>query len=101
MRPIMMLVTVALVMAAMMVAMAMPASATHVAHANAEACQGLVISLLATSNDPEGPFPPPKAAEEVETDVKTYTEGVREGRFFVEFDDGERFGCPAPPPEEE
>jgi hypothetical protein len=94
-KRIMLLVTVALVMAAMMlVAMAMPASATHVERANEKACQGLVISLLATSNNPEGPFPPPKAAEALSTeeevvDVKTYTERVREGRYFVESPTGE------------
>jgi hypothetical protein len=104
-RRIMLLVAVALVMAAMMVAMAMPASANHVEHANANACQGLVISLLATSNHPEGPFPPPKAAAELSTeeevvDVKTYAERVREGRYFVEFPDGESFRCPVPPEEE-
>ena len=60
MRRILLLVTVALVMAAMMlVGSALPAFATHVEHANAEACQGLVISLLSTSNNPEGPLPPP------------------------------------------
>jgi hypothetical protein len=105
MRRIMLLATVAWVMAAMLVAMAMPASATHVERANAKACQGLVISLLATSNDPEGPFPPPRAAaalteEDDVVDVKIYTEGVREGRFVVEFDNGERFGCPVPPEED-
>jgi hypothetical protein len=105
-RRIMLVVTVVLVMAAMLVAMAMPASATHVERANEKACQGLVINLLATSNDPDGPHPPPKAAaalteEDDFVDVKTYTEGVREGRFFVEFDDGERVRCPVSPPEEE
>jgi hypothetical protein len=95
-RRIIMLVTVA---AVMVVGSALPASATHVEHANANACQGLVISLLAASNHPEGPFPPPKAAAELSTpeevvDVKTYIERVREGRYFVEFDDGETFGCP-------
>jgi hypothetical protein len=96
---IIMLVTVALVMAAMLVVgSALPAAATHVGHANANACQGLVISLLATSNNPEGPFPPPKAAEELNTDVAGYTEGVREGEFFVVFPEGESFGCD---PEEE
>jgi hypothetical protein len=104
MRRIMLLVTVALMMAAMMVmGSALPAFANHVEHANANACQGLVISLLATSNNPEGPFPPPKAAAELPTeeevvDVKTYTERVREGRYFVVFPDGESFGCD---PEEE
>jgi hypothetical protein len=98
MRRIMLLVTVALVMTAVSVAMAMPASATHLARANEEACQGLVISLLATSNNPLGPFTPPIAAAIVETDVAGYIEGVREGEFVVVFPNGERFGCD---PEEE
>jgi len=94
-RRIMLLVSVA----AMMVGSALPAFASHVEHANEKACQGLVISLLATSNHPEGPFPPPIVAEALSeeddvVDVKTYTKGVREGRFFVVFPDGETFGCP-------
>ena len=95
-RRILLLVSVA---AMMVVGSALPAFASHVEHANAEACQGLVISLLATSNHPEGPFPPPIVAEALSeeddvVDVKTYTKGVREGRFFVVFPDGETFGCP-------
>jgi hypothetical protein len=102
-RRVMLLVTVGLVMAAMLVAMAMPASATHkeraLEQANEKACQGLVISLLATSNHPEGPFPPPIVAEALSeeddvVDVKTYTKGVREGRFFVVSPTGDTFGCP-------
>jgi hypothetical protein len=106
-RRIMLLVMVVAVMATMLVVgSALQASANPLERANTEACQGLVIAALSTSNDPEGPFTPPKAAEYLSeeddvVDVKTYIKGVREGRFFVEFDDGETFGCPVPPPEEE
>ena len=93
-RILVLLVSVAAVMAAMMLTMAMPASATHLERANEKACQGLVISLLATSNNPEGPFPPPIAAEQLGYDVKTYTERVRLGRTYVEFPNGETLGCP-------
>ena len=55
MRRIMLLVTV---VAMMVMGSALPATATHVAHANANACQSLVISLLATSNNEAGPFTP-------------------------------------------
>ncbi len=90
-RRILLLVGVA---AMIVVGSALPAFATHVEHANAEACQGLVISLLATSNHPEGPFPPPIAAEGLGYDVKTYTERVRLGKTYLVYPNGETFGCP-------
>ncbi len=96
MRRIMLLVMVVAVMATMLVVgSALPASANPLERANEKACQGLVIALLSTSNHPEGPFTPPKAAEYLgHDDVKTYIERVRLGKTYVVFPNGERFGCP-------
>jgi hypothetical protein len=63
----------------------------------------VVISLLATSNNPAGPFAPPRAAEALSeeddvVDVKTFTKAVREGEFFVRLVGGGTVRCD---PEEE
>jgi hypothetical protein len=101
MRRIVLMVTVALVMAAMMLAMAMPAFAAHdFGHGtpNEKACQGVVIGGLAHSKIRQ--LPPPKAIDSgialiSYPSVKDYTEGAREGDFGVQSSvTGEVTQCP-------
>jgi len=103
MKRILRVMTVALVMAAMMVAMAMamPAFAAHdFGHGtpNEKACQGVVIGGLAHSKLQA--YPPPRAIDSgIESisypSVKDYTEGAREGDFGVRSSvTGEVTRCP-------
>jgi hypothetical protein len=85
MRRIGMLVTVVVLMAAMLVASAVPAFAAHDSghgDPNDKACQGVIIGGLAHSFFKK--LPPPKAADELEyPSVKDYTKGAREGEVTV------------------
>jgi hypothetical protein len=89
MRRIIMLVTVALVMAAMLVGSALPALAAHSqgqGTPNEKACQGVVIGGLAHSKIRQ--LPPPKAIESgiallSYPSVKDYIQGARDGDFGV------------------
>ena len=96
MRRILTVITVALVMAAMMVGSALPAFADHLP---IEACQGGIISGLATSKAEEGPWTPPKVAENGGYSVGDYTKRVRDGKTYIVYPNGETYRCP--PPEDE
>jgi hypothetical protein len=91
MRRILLVLSVAALMAAMLVASAVPAFAAHSrghGEPNKKACQGVVIGGLAHSFAKK--LPPPRAIEDPffseekgYSSVKDYTEGAREGDFGV------------------
>lgn len=96
-RRLVSVVTVAVVMATMMVGSALPAIAAHSqgqGTPNEKACQGVVIGGLAHSKNPQGPFTPPKVAESRGDSVREYTESVREGEIGVRSPTGETVFCP-------